>query len=228
MLRLDKGFTLIEALIVIAIIGLLVALLLPALGRARVSAKQAECLSNLRQLETAHWAFIVEHDGRMLGTRHGGAGRSWIEVLRGYSDALLLRSPIDTSPHFDGGTPVGGTYRQTSYALNYMLSPDNPVGAGRVIRVPDPSGSVHAVVKAFEGPNAVADHVHPHLWPSALPNGSAQKAALEVQTHAFGGTPGGWDAVSSYGFLDGHAEASDFRGVYTDADHNRFATDVAD
>lgn len=130
MLRLSKAFTLIETLIVVAIIGLLVALIVPALGRARVSAKQAECLSNMRQLETAHWAFIVEHDGQMLGTRHGGAEQSWVAVLKGYSDALLLRSPVDASPHFEGGMPVDGSYRQTSYALNYMLSPDNPVGAG--------------------------------------------------------------------------------------------------
>ena len=228
MLRLSKAFTLIETLIVVAIIGLLVALIVPALGRARVSAKQAECLSNMRQLETAHWAFIVEHDGQMLGTRHGGAEQSWVAVLKGYSDALLLRSPVDASPHFEGGMPVDGSYRQTSYALNYMLSPDNPVGAGRVAQVARPAESVHAVIKVFEGEKAIADHVHPHLWPSALPDGSAQKAALEVQTNAFGGEAGAWDAVSNYGYLDGHAEASPFSGVYTDADHNQFATDVAD
>ena len=57
---------------------------------------------------------------------------------------------------------------------------------------------------------------------------SAQKAAIELQTHAFGGTAGTWGAVSNYGYLDGHAESSRFDGVYTDADHNQFATDVAD
>lgn len=229
MLRLNHyAFTLIELLVVVSIIAVLIAILLPALGVARQSSRQAQCLSNMRQLETAHWAYIVENDGRLLGTQHGGSGKSWVEVLRSDNESLLLRSPVDTSPHFEGGTPIGGRYRQTSYAINYMLSPDNPFGVERVVQVPSPSQTVHAVLKVFGGGKAVADHVHPRLWLSTLPGGSAQKAALEIQTHAFGGDAGTWGAVSNYGYLDGHAEASRFDGVYTDVDHNRFATDVAD
>jgi len=220
------AFTLIELIVVIAILSVLISILLPALGRSREQAKRIMCMANMRSLETAHWSHIVENNGKMLGTAHGV---SWVETLREHDPALLLRSPVDTSPHFEGGVPAGPnmTFRQSSYAINFFLSPDNPDGRDKIQRVPSPSAAVHFVIKAFEGDAAVTDHVHPHLWWSPIESAVPGKAAVEMQTNAHGGPVGTWEARSNYGFLDGHAESTEFREVYTDPSRNNFDPGVA-
>ncbi|MFK7788318.1 MAG: type II secretion system protein [Phycisphaeraceae bacterium] len=58
-----KAFTLIELLVVISIIALLIAILLPALGKARKAAIDLQCLSQVRSLAQATVAFSVDNKG---------------------------------------------------------------------------------------------------------------------------------------------------------------------
>jgi prepilin-type N-terminal cleavage/methylation domain-containing protein len=55
------GFTLVELLVVIGLIGLLIALLLPSLSKARESARRVSCLSNVRQLTAAALLYASEN-----------------------------------------------------------------------------------------------------------------------------------------------------------------------
>ncbi len=60
---MSKGFTLVELLVVIGIISVLIAILLPALSRAREEARRIACLSNLRQLGMGFYMYATENHG---------------------------------------------------------------------------------------------------------------------------------------------------------------------
>ena len=65
-LRRSLAFTLIELLVVISIISLLMAVLLPSLGKAREQARRAACTANLRSIGQSIFLYAHDHDGRLV------------------------------------------------------------------------------------------------------------------------------------------------------------------
>jgi len=92
--RLEKAFTLVELLVVISVIGLLMAILVPVLGKARFRANEAVCASNLRQINIALTACSQDdaHGRFPLEPTEHNRHRSLLEKLNAYKDERLLKA----------------------------------------------------------------------------------------------------------------------------------------
>ena len=69
-----SAFTLIELLTVIAIIGILAAILIPVVSKVRSTARRSVCASNLRQIGMGIWMYTNDNQGRLPGGLNEGQG----------------------------------------------------------------------------------------------------------------------------------------------------------
>ena len=136
----QRRFTLIELLVVIAIIAILAAMLLPALSAARLRAKSAACIANLKQLTLAQQQYAADWQGYVRpSTLDGKSGTWWGFTIRPYiyGDVVATRGNQDSQNWqafrcpaealgFAADTADGWTY--TQYAFNSRLGAPNTSG----------------------------------------------------------------------------------------------------
>jgi prepilin-type N-terminal cleavage/methylation domain-containing protein len=143
-----RAFTLIEVLVVVGVVGLLLAIILPAFSRARETARRAVCVSHMKQIGVAVFGYagvnedtappIMEPMGtvapRVLLSRPGSLVNLGMLLDDELADARVFFCPSQTEYSFNrrleqlGRAYIGGSY---TYAVNLPAGKSTKVGAVR-------------------------------------------------------------------------------------------------
>ena len=112
----SAAFTLIELLTVIAIIGILAAIIIPVTGRVRESAKAATCLSNLRQIGIGNAMFSADNKNMLNCEPLGASGANkWSEKVKPYI-------PVQAAANSFTGVFNCPSFLRTTAGSDYSIS----------------------------------------------------------------------------------------------------------
>lgn len=191
-MSMKNAFTLIELLVVIAIIAILAAILFPVFAQAKLSAKKASSLSNLKQIVTASMIYEADYDDMLplslsgswanLGNANPSLrSHTWVTILQPYmkSMAMMVDPGVgDTNAEFGTG-PFAWSYNQdrhAQYGYNYLfMSPfydcDHGLGRSATAGVRPANTVMFSTSQVFTVSNKVGWYGAnpPGAWPITAP-----------------------------------------------------------
>ncbi len=231
MTKRTHGFTLVELLVVVAIIALLVSILLPTLGKAKEQTRTVICMSNLRSLGLGFAFYTDENDSWWPAAGGWGgdirnSGNDWHEFTWDwilyplYQQLGLLNCPSDKMPRdYDGFAVPQDRRHPRSYAINGAITWVGPSDWGE--NWDPPYGNTYGfpwpgwVRKATEVTDPSETILLGEMWESAYYSSVGWKAGIHDRYYGCGifyardGRQATMDVhrnndMANYLFCDGH------------------------
>ncbi|HOX40365.1 MAG TPA: type II secretion system protein [Candidatus Brocadiia bacterium] len=131
----SRGFTLMELLVVIAVISILAAMLLPVTAQSRSLARFARCRSNMRQLAMANQIYADDYAGQIITTRYNNlSGKIYPYMLKDY---LGGQKDVFLCPEEEQAKYAEDWNDRGSLAIGLNREPESVEG-GRIYENPPP------------------------------------------------------------------------------------------